>query len=454
MPLGYIMWACYLLVKNFGWAIIIFTFIIKAAMFPLNLKQQKNMAVSQLYAPKVKEIQTKYKNNQEKQQEELTKLQKEGYNPTGGCGSIILTFLILFGVIDVVYKPLTHMEHFKKPQINAIVETAREINLAEVILASPEDAALVLEWRNDPSAITLIKSKDENGKNVTNKITFAEDFDYNASLESITVTAEDLEIYGRFTEDEYKSLVNKNSRLSDIVKSNLRVIYETNYSDNSLYRELRALKTYENSEYRPLFELNEEITPEIRTRIDVLMDRMYFGPINLLDQPQLKLNWLLLVPLISFAFSFLQMVISQRISKKQNPAMADQPGSAKIMLYMMPFVSLWIAFTVPAGAGFYWAVSYLFSIVQSLVTAKFWPADKIREEAKKKMEENAKKNERKTVVIETDKDGNVTEKEKRLSELTQKEIREINRKKLEAARKADAEKYGEEYIESPDDDDF
>ena len=90
------MWACYALVQNFGWAIIIFTLIVKAAMFPLNLKQQKNMAISALFTPKVREIQTKYRNNQEKMQEELTKLQKEGYNPTGGCGTMLITFLILF----------------------------------------------------------------------------------------------------------------------------------------------------------------------------------------------------------------------------------------------------------------------------------------------------------------------------------------------------------------------
>ena len=74
------MWVCYLLVNNFGLAIIIFTFIVKAAMFPLNIKQQKNMAASQLFQPKVQEIQKKYKNDKQKQQEELAKLQQQGYN--------------------------------------------------------------------------------------------------------------------------------------------------------------------------------------------------------------------------------------------------------------------------------------------------------------------------------------------------------------------------------------
>lgn len=448
------MWACYALVQNFGWAIILFTFIIKAAMFPLNLKQQKNMAVSQLYLPKVKEIQTKYKNNPEKQQEELTKLQKEGYNPTGGCGTMLLTFLILFGVIDVVYKPLTHMEHFSKPEISAIVETAKEVDLARSILASPEDAQAILEWKEDSATLTLVKTKDENKKTVSNQITFAEDFDYEAAKAEVVLTAEELETFGLLTDSDIKELTDSKSRLSKEVKNAITLINGNYYVDGSLYRELRALKAYENPDNRALFELNEEITPEIRGRVDTLMDRMYFGPINLIDQPSLQFNALLIVPIISFLFSFAQMIISQRISRKQNPAMADQPGSAKIMLYMMPFVSLWIAFTVPAGAGFYWAVSYLFSIVQSLLTAKFWPAEKIRAQAKAKMEAAAAQKEQKAKVVIVDADGNETEKTQRLSELSQKELKELNRRKLEAARRADAEKYGEEYVESPDDDDF
>ena len=83
-PLGYIMWPIYLLLQNFGWAILIFTVIVKIAMLPLQIKQQKNMAFSQLFAPKVKEIQQKYRNNRDKQAEEMQKLQAQGYNTAGG----------------------------------------------------------------------------------------------------------------------------------------------------------------------------------------------------------------------------------------------------------------------------------------------------------------------------------------------------------------------------------
>ena len=447
------MWACYALVQNFGWAIILFTVIIKAAMFPLNLKQQKIMAVSQLYAPRVQEIQRKYKNNPEKQQEELTKLQKEGYNPTGGCGTMILTFLILFGIIDVVYKPMTHMEHFKSAEITAIVETAEQIDVAQAILASPEDAALVLEFRNDPSVLTIIEGTDENGKKTSNRIVFAEDFNYEDAKKATVVTAADLATYGTFTDDEIKLLTGSSSRLSAEVKSNITTICNNHYNPQSLYKELRALKSFENENHRALFALNEGISEELLARMETLLKNMHFGPISLINTPTWEFNALLIIPAISFIFAFAQTLIQQAIQRKQNPQMAaTQPASANMILYIMPFISLWISFTVPAGAGFYWALTYLVGIVQSLITAKFWPGEKIRAEAKAKMEAAAAQKEQRAKVVVVDADGKETEKVQRLSELTKKEIDELNRKKLEAARKADAEKYGEEYVELPDED--
>ena len=446
------MWVCYLLVQNVGWAIIIFTVLIKAALFPLNLKQQKSMAISQLYTPRVQEIQRKYKNNPEKQQEELTKLQKEGYNPTGGCGTMLLSMLVLFGIIGVVYKPMTHMERFDSAEINAIVETAEQVDLAQAILASPEDAALVASFRNDASVLTIVEGTDENGKKTSNRIVFAEGFNYEEAKKATVVTAADLAAYGTFTDDEVKLLTGNGSRLSNDVKNNIKLI-TNNYNPQTYYNELRALKSFENENHRALFALNENISEELLARMETLLKNMHFGPISLIDTPAWEFNALLIIPAISFIFAFAQTLIQQAIQKKQNPQMAaTQPASANMILYIMPFISLWISFTVPAGAGFYWALTYLVGIVQSLITAKFWPGDKIRAEAKAKMEAAAAQKEQRAKVVVVDADGKETEKVQRLSELTRKEIDELNRKKLEAARKADAEKYGEEYVELPDED--
>ena len=462
-PLGYIMWVCYALVQNVGWAIIIFTLIMRAAMFPINLKQQKNTAISQLYMPKVREIQTKYKNNQQKQQEELMKLQKEGYNPTGGCLPMVLTFVILFGVIDVVYKPMTHMEHFKAEDINAIVSTAENVDIVQTLMTNPDDYAAVLEYLKDPVSVTYTESEvtDDAGKKskVNNRIAAPEGFVLDKAKKDIKVTAADMEALSGLIDaanktDMLNALFANTSRLSDPMRTGLQQIV-VNYGDNTLYRELRALNCYDRSEENKRLILSRSaISSDVAERLDKLSGNIYFFGINLGEQPRWEFNELIIIPIIAFVFSFAQMAIQQRLMEKQNPELAQQQGSMKIMLLMMPFVSLFIVFSVPAGAGFYWSVSYLFGILQSLIMYKFWPSEKIRAEAQAKMEARAAEREQRTTVVTVDADGNTTEKTERISKLTQKEIKELNKKKLEAARRADAEKYGEEYIESPDDDDI
>lgn len=457
------MWVCYALVQNVGWAIIIFTLIMRAAMFPINLKQQKNTAISQLYMPRVREIQTKYKNNQQKQQEELMKLQKEGYNPTGGCLPMVLTFVILFGVIDVVYKPMTHMEHFGGDDINAIVSAAREVDIAQTLMASPDDYNAVLEFIKDGTTLTYVEKEetDDNGKpvKVNNRLKTDSGFDMTEAKKNVIVTQKQLDELAPILKvtnlpDVLASLYGNSSRLSDQVRTSLQQI-TVNYGDQTLYRELRALNTYDRREENKRLVVSiSGVSDDIAGRLEKLSKNIYFLGINLGEQPRWAFDSLIIIPIIAFVFSFAQMFIQQYLMEKQNPELAKQQGSMKIMLLMMPFISLFIVFSVPAGAGFYWSISYLFGILQSLIMYKFWPSDKIRAEAQAKMDAIAAEKEQRATIVTVDAEGNETEKTERISKLSQKEIKELNRKKLEAARRADAEKYGEEYVESPEDDDF
>ena len=57
-------------------------------------------------------IRDRYKDKPEKQQEEMLKLQQDyGYKPTAGCVPMLLNFLVIFGVIGVVYNPLERIFH-------------------------------------------------------------------------------------------------------------------------------------------------------------------------------------------------------------------------------------------------------------------------------------------------------------------------------------------------------
>ena len=113
VPLGYVMEWIYNLIPNYGWDIIIFTIVIRLLSIPLQLNQQKSMAKMSAFQPMIADIQKKYKDKPDKQQEELMKLQQNyGYKPTAGCMPMLVNFLVMFGVIEVVYLSLIHILPF------------------------------------------------------------------------------------------------------------------------------------------------------------------------------------------------------------------------------------------------------------------------------------------------------------------------------------------------------
>ena len=134
-PLGYVMEWIYKLLPNYGWDIILFTLLINIVKIPLQLSQQKSMAKMSAFQPMMQEIQTKYKDKPEKQQEEMLKLQQDyGYNPTAGCVPMLLNFLVMFGVIGVVYNPLQRIFHISAAALTNAGEalTAAGVNFTAI----------------------------------------------------------------------------------------------------------------------------------------------------------------------------------------------------------------------------------------------------------------------------------------------------------------------------------
>ena len=65
--LGYLLWFLYEIVQNYGVAIILFTIVVKALVFPFSVKQQKSMASQAKVQKKVRELQKIYANDKMKQ---------------------------------------------------------------------------------------------------------------------------------------------------------------------------------------------------------------------------------------------------------------------------------------------------------------------------------------------------------------------------------------------------
>ncbi|ROR22133.1 YidC/Oxa1 family membrane protein insertase [Mobilisporobacter senegalensis] len=96
-------------IANAGLSIILFTFIVRALMIPLTIKQQKFSKLSSLMNPELTAIQAKYKGKKDeaslkKQQLETQAVyQKYGASPTSGCLPMLITLPIMFALYRVIY---------------------------------------------------------------------------------------------------------------------------------------------------------------------------------------------------------------------------------------------------------------------------------------------------------------------------------------------------------------
>lgn len=83
----------------FGFAIILFTIIVRLITFPLNVQQIKSSKAMQELQPKLKALQEKYKGDKEKLAQEQMALYKEhGVNPLGGCLPMLVQMPIWFAL--------------------------------------------------------------------------------------------------------------------------------------------------------------------------------------------------------------------------------------------------------------------------------------------------------------------------------------------------------------------
>ncbi len=111
-PFGKLLYFIYnqLSFRNYGLAIIIFTFIIKLVLLPLSIKQQKSTAKMSEIQPYIQEAQQRYKNDKEKLQQETMRIYKEhNYSPYSGCLPMLIQFPILISLFAVITKPLTFL---------------------------------------------------------------------------------------------------------------------------------------------------------------------------------------------------------------------------------------------------------------------------------------------------------------------------------------------------------
>ena len=110
---------------------------------------------------------------------------------------------------------------------------------------------------------------------------------------------------------------------------------------------------------------------------------------------------LFILPIVSVCVSFLSMKVSMATNQMNNQTENKQMDQTnKMMMWMMPLMSLWIGFTVPAGLSIYWIAQYFTQMIQEVICGRMLKKDyeaarqaAAKREAEEKEEEKRRKEE-------------------------------------------------------------
>lgn len=124
---GYVLNFIYNFVGNYGLALIIFTVLLKLAMLPMSIKQQKTLKKNTKIQAEVKVLQDKYANDPVRLNQEMMDLYKsENMSPFSGCLGSILQLIIILSIFFLVSRPLTFMLHVDSEVVDGYVKEIQE----------------------------------------------------------------------------------------------------------------------------------------------------------------------------------------------------------------------------------------------------------------------------------------------------------------------------------------
>ena len=353
IPFAWLLRALYELTSSYGWALVLFTVVIKLIMLPFQMKSKKSMMRMSRFQPMIKEIQTRYKNNQVKMNEELQRLYaEEGVNPMSGCLWSFLPFPILIALYSIIRQPITRFMMLTTTAMQGVIDavSAAGFDLAAIAMTANDGAVTVkdgLTQLQPYGQITLVKAAQELG------VALPEGWihmDFSFLGMDLTMIPSDV--------------------IGQIGTGGWAVI------------------------------------------------------------------GVLLIPIVSGALSFWQ----SKVSMAGNPAAADPTDptarSSRMMMWMMPIMSLWIGFTLPASLGVYWIANSVLMLVQEKVLNKYFKKsmaaeDEAREKAR--MEDRLRRMEEARVAQQQ------REAEKKSLKEKQKAAQAAKAAKAEKARKATTE---------------
>ena len=317
---------------GYGIGIILLTIIIRAAMWPLGVSQQRSMRAMQMLQPKMKAIQERYKSDPQKMQQKMMEFYKEHkFNPMGGCFPLLIqmpVFILLYTTLmtpqfnqmagDTQFLFIKRLDATMKGSAAVSNDGVFGITQNDSFMTS-KTATVYFDGENEPRLDVKIK-KPNKAVEMQGGFKSGENADFKLNMDD----AFNL---------KFDELAKINKVVLDVTDVQNRETEKMTFERND---DRRLVTSFPTKEVQPVF------------------------------------HWDVFALLLLFIFT---MVVSQRAMMAMNKNVNQDPQQAQMQKSMNTIMPLMFGFMffvipIPAGVLLYLVSSNCFQVVQSIVINK------------------------------------------------------------------------------------
>lgn len=336
-------------IPNIGLSIILFTIVIYLLLMPLTIKQQKFSKLSAKMNPELQAIQAKYKNKKDNDSmmamnaETQAVYAKYGVSPSGSCIQLLIQMPILFALYRVIYAIPAY--------VGKVGDTFRV--LADKIISVDNGAFLQNSGNESITKIVSMYGKNMTEGNLQNGI---------------------VDVLNKLTSTDM-NLVAEHYNLSSLQYNGEYIVSQIGVNGEVVTRGL--IEKYNN-----FLGINIGNSPSF----------MVSEAWNATDGIQwLMIIAALLIPFLSAVTQWINVKLMPQASTGQNDQQNSMAQSMKTMNMMMPIMSAFFCFTLPAGMGVYWIAGSVVRSIQQVIINRHIDKIDIDELIKKNVEKKNKK---------------------------------------------------------------
>ena len=318
------------IVGGYGIGIILLTIIIRAAMWPLGVSQQRSMRTMQLLQPKMKAIQERYKSDPQKMQQKMMEFYKEHkFNPMAGCFPLLIQMPIFILLYSTLMSPqfiqmAGDSQFLFIKRLDATLKTTAgvsrdgELGIGKYdTFMTGKTAKVYLQGLEEPLLNVKIE-KPNKAIEVQGELTPGEAVDFKISLDNLNL---------------------KFSQLDQIEKAEIDVM--------------------------------DVQTKETESVNFVRKDGILIASVPT-KAVESTLHWDVALLIVLFA---LTMVLSQKAMMSMNKNAQQDPAQAAMQKSMNTFMPIMLTFTfviipIPAGVLLYLIASNCFQVLQTIIINK------------------------------------------------------------------------------------